>query len=442
VQKEVTPFFERPENCSPTSIVLSIHDSPTTTVTFSDIQDGAVKLKRMSIETPDIDSLSDGEVIQAAIKFLDERLASDSGHESAEATQASDEDQEDEDDIEEEVEGTSEDEEEAESTDSAEEIEIGRSMLTSIREKLANGEGITENFIETLRDMLKPALIIDGQHRLFGAAAVEENIPVLACALIKPDWKEQVFQFTVINDKAVGIPKPFITSLAGMSLTASELSDMKVRLQQAGVQLWEVEVMQKLGYDRRSAFFDKIEFKVAGTAGSSSGLGYQTVKRAGKAWYSPKSHGLIEVMRKLYQSENGPKKNQKALRQEWHEHEDWFFFFNLFWDAVKARFGGTKLWTLKSSLMIAVVLEQLQAVFLKYLSSTTGLTIGKITETNASIRRDKVVSEFVNIVNEFLKNFKEKDFIDWPEKSLNHKSGRERLQNYFEKVRQGGPAKF
>ena len=75
--------------------------------------------------------------------------------------------------------------------------------------------------LEALRDMLKPALVIDGQHRLFGAAGVEEDIPLLVCSLVQPSWKEQVFQFIVVNDKAAGIPKPFITSLAGMSLTSA-----------------------------------------------------------------------------------------------------------------------------------------------------------------------------------------------------------------------------
>ena len=80
--------------------------------------------------------------------------------------------------------------------------------------------------IDSLRDMLKPALVIDGQHRLFGAAGVEEDIPLLVCSLIQPSWKEQVFQFIIISDKAAGIPKPCITSLAGMSLTGGEL-DLK-----------------------------------------------------------------------------------------------------------------------------------------------------------------------------------------------------------------------
>ena len=77
VEKEVTPFFERPENCSPTAIVLSIHDSPTTTVKFEDLSgsSGAIKFKRMSIEMDDFDAMSDDEIMATAVKFLDARLA-------------------------------------------------------------------------------------------------------------------------------------------------------------------------------------------------------------------------------------------------------------------------------------------------------------------------------------------------------------------------------
>ena len=148
-------------------------------------------------------------------------------------------------------------------------------------------------------------------------------------------------------------------------------------------------------------------------------------------------------MRALYQSPGGgTKRNQKALKQEWHEKEDWFLFFNYFWDAVKAKFESTPLWARRSPLMIAVVLEQLQTVFLQFLNSTTGLTIEKISEPDDTLRRAIVIKDFKDIVDQYLKRFQEKNFAPWPEKSLNHKSGKDKLQAYFEKVRQDGRAKF
>lgn len=51
-----------------------------------------------------------------------------------------------------------------------------------------------------------PAMIVDGQHRLYGMAEfIEEDIPVLAVCLIDASPQEQAFQFIVINNKAVKV---------------------------------------------------------------------------------------------------------------------------------------------------------------------------------------------------------------------------------------------
>jgi hypothetical protein len=284
--------------------------------------------------------------------------------------------------------------------------------------------------------MLLPALVIDGQHRLFGAAAVEEDIPFLVCSMVNPEWKEQVFQFTVINDKARGIPKPFITSLAGMSLTSQELSELRTRLSQAGVQLWEVNVMQRLGYEPRSSFYKMIEFKVTGSG--TKGLGYQTMKRVGKSWYDPKHQGLITLMRILYTGTTEKRRSAKTLKTEWQKTDDWFLFLSKFWDQVKQKFGKTKLWELHSPLMIAVVLNQLQETFLTYLDSVSALTLERISVSDDVRRRAQVESEFGTIVDQFLSKFEEKHFSKpWAVKSLNHKDGKELLLDYFDKIQKG-----
>lgn len=53
----------------------------------------------------------------------------------------------------------------------------------------------------------KPALVVDGQHRLYGMSQYElENLPVLITALVDAPLEEQAFQFIVINDKATRVP--------------------------------------------------------------------------------------------------------------------------------------------------------------------------------------------------------------------------------------------
>jgi hypothetical protein len=311
-------------------------------------------------------------------------------------------------------------------------------MLKDLRAKLDDPEQAMQ-LIDTLRDMLKPALIIDGQHRTFGAAKLEEGIPLLVCSLVKPDWKEQVFQFTVINDKAQGIPKPFITSLAGMSLTSTELGELQSRLSQAGVQLWEVDVMQRLGYDPRSTFFNRIEFKTTGSG--ASGLGYQTMKQLGRAWYEPKAPGLVAVYKALYELD-GKKESKKALVSKWQKSEDWFRYFCIFWDHVKEKFASTPLWETHSSLMTAVVLLQFQHSFLRGLGNMVSLTIEKITEEDPGKRALLVEQQFRDIVKQWASRFTTKHFPDeWGVKSLNHKDGKAKLLDYFDKVSLGSSVK-
>ena len=433
VDREVVPFFRIPENCTPTAIVISLHQTPLAEFSFVDVKDpdgGGLNLKRMQISFVDPDTLSTSDVIAEAKNLLDSRLATESRevHSAIPTTESteSDIDDVDEDDL-----------ADDDVPDDDAEIEIGTSMLRELRKRLDEASE-AESLVDVLRDMLKPALIIDGQHRTFGAAKLEEGIPLLVCALVKPDWKEQVFQFTVINDKAEGIPKPFITSLAGMSLTSIELAELQTRLAQAGVQLWEVEVMQRLGYDSRSAFFGKIEFKTTGAG--NAGLGYQTMKQVGKAWYEPKSAGLEAVYRVLYEGDK--KASKKELVSQWQKSEDWFKYFCMFWDHIKERFESTPLWETHSSLMTAVVLLQLQQSYLKSLGNFASLTIKKIVEGDPKKRAKLVEQQFREITEQWFSKFTEKTFPQqWGVKSLNHKDGKTKLLDYFDKVADGSNVK-
>lgn len=442
VDQEVKPFFKIPENCTPTAVVISLHETPIASLKFEDVIDPegvGLDIKRLTLTLTDPASLTDDEVVTAAKEMLDSRLKSDESS-LAEIDDSSNfsgvSEGEDDEEPQDESGSVSDEEEEDERGDDENggKVEIGRSMLREMREKL-NDPSQVAPLIDTLRDMLKPALIIDGQHRIFGAARLEENIPLLVCSLVKPDWKEQVFQFTVINDKAQGIPKPFITSLAGMSLTSGELSDLQTRLSQAGVQLWEVDVMQRLGYDPRSAFFSLIEFKTTGAG--SAGLGYQTMKQLGRAWFDPKAQGLVELFRVLY-AQGSKSSSRKALVSQWQKSEDWFKYFCFFWDHFKDKFAATPLWKTHSSFMTAVVLLQLQHSFLRALGNFVSLTINKIDEPDAKQRALLVESQFKDIVAQWGKNFSLKHFpASWGVKSLNHKDGKAKLLDYFDKISVG-----
>jgi len=464
VANEVTPFFRVPENCTPTSIVLSLHPTNVCNLDFAPVGVGeqslgpGVSLKVLSLTFIDVSKLPPDEVVRYAKDFLDERLANEGEQVNSDpsptvAKSAMDDSFEVVDEDEELASDNAEGDESNEDLDDGDTgdeeavggaaVEIGQSMLMQLRNKLDTPSSMTPDVIECLRDMLKPALVIDGQHRLFGAAGVEEDLPLLVCSLVEPSWKEQVFQFIVVNDKAAGIPKPFITSLAGMSLTGTELDELRDRLTQAGLKLWEVEVMQRLGFDPKSPFFKMIEFKVSSkttvvASPKPEGLGYQTMKRVGRAWHDAKSTGLRITMEKLYSKPSGKKIRRKAALAKWQQSNDWFDFFCYFWGAFKTKFGDTPVWQLHSNLLKAVVLEVIQQDFLNFLN-TLGELLYDFEEEDDQNRRKIVFQRYKKLLDNFVKKheiaFYERDWKG--SKSLNHSDGRKALANLFRKLREG-----
>jgi hypothetical protein len=161
------------------------------------------------------------------------------------------------------------------------------------------------------------------------------------------------------------------------------------------------------------------------------------MKSLGKAWFDPKAQGLINIYRMLY-AQGAKTSSKKALVSQWQKSEDWFRYFCIFWDYFKGKFGATPLWQTHSSLMTAVVLLQLQQSFLRSLGNYVGLTIDKISEPDPVRRAILVESQFKDILEQWGKNFSIKHFpSNWGVRSLNHKDGKAKLLDYFDKVSVG-----
>jgi DGQHR domain-containing protein len=80
----------------------------------------------------------------------------------------------------------------------------------------------------------RPALIVDGQHRLYGMAEYQtENLPVLVVCILDATVQEQAFQFIVINDKAVKVQTSNVKAIVA-HLDESE-EELQARLLKAGV---------------------------------------------------------------------------------------------------------------------------------------------------------------------------------------------------------------
>jgi DGQHR domain-containing protein len=79
---------------------------------------------------------------------------------------------------------------------------------------------------------LRPALIVDGQHRLHGISEFpDEDIPVLVVCMVDASVQEQAFQFIVINNKAVRVPTDNVKAI----IAHLDEEQLQSRLLQAGV---------------------------------------------------------------------------------------------------------------------------------------------------------------------------------------------------------------
>ncbi|GAB4190339.1 MAG: hypothetical protein OHK0022_02990 [Roseiflexaceae bacterium] len=98
------------------------------------------------------------------------------------------------------------------------------------------------DFDENAQPHEKPALIVDGQHRIFGMSEVNnEDIPVLIVALIDASPEEQAFQFVVINNKAAKVPTDNVKAI----LASIDEPILQKRLLNAGVSYGNVSSILK-----------------------------------------------------------------------------------------------------------------------------------------------------------------------------------------------------
>ena len=377
-------FFQLGINQSPTSLIVGIHPSaaglkPLATLEFTDgVESDSIRRARLSIVAQH-DSTLEGAVARvrdqiqyrlsantdAAIAPGEDiaALLEEAEEQAVEESEAADVD----------VAG----DEASESNDVAMEVEVsddslelGRSLLLQLLAKLDDPAWCIANE-KDIRDLARPATIIDGQHRVLAADQCERNIPFSVCAIFDCPWPEQVFQFTVVNYTAKGIPDQFITANAALSLTKPELGVLQDRLVQAGVRVTEYELMKVVQFDKESPFYDLVNLTEKNSADK---IGYRSMVRLARTYYQAKHPGIQQLLVGLYPDIPGHKGVKKRV-DRW-QLNDWGLFFKDFWRAAakvytdeKSKEYSVSLWTPgRSNLLIGVVLEELQTAFLDHLA--------------------------------------------------------------------------
>ncbi|MDX3106005.1 ParB N-terminal domain-containing protein [Nonomuraea angiospora] len=371
-------FFKRPNNFSPTSLIIGLHpreaNSSLLRVEFLE-DENSVPNPRCRIHVEDqFDRLPLQEIRELVRSQIQYRLSQDAELSSVgqdddlPPLEASENEQ---------IEDSSDDYSMLDEDLSAEqedgEVELGTSILKQLLTRLDDDQWVDDHE-EDLRELAKPATVIDGQHRVLGAAACENEITFAVTAILDCPWREQVFQFTVINYTAKGIPDQFITANAALSLTGYELETLQDRLVQAGVKVTEYELMRVVHFDARSPFFDKVNLT---ERPNPNRIGYKTMVRIAKSWYNAR-HPVFQLMLpNLYPQIRGKGTGGRRDRTLQWKRDDWGEFFLTFWRIVAETYRdepsherGYMLWDVgHSQLIVAIVLYKLQESFLDNLGN-------------------------------------------------------------------------
>jgi hypothetical protein len=120
---------------------------------------------------------------------------------------------------------------------------------------------------EILYSLLRPAIIVDGQHRVFGGATAEPDMRFAVCALPDSSWADSVYQFVVINQKAKPIKPAFLSSIIATSLNPTEIGEVYDRLRSSNIDVERAEIMERVNSDPDSPFYQMIDFEVEGAPG-------------------------------------------------------------------------------------------------------------------------------------------------------------------------------
>jgi hypothetical protein len=351
-------FFRESSNQSPTALILGVHvvnDSARRRVVleFLDEEESSTIRKcqlRITFD-PATFGLEDAvEELRSQIGLRLEATEEEAAHEDEEDSSEEDEQEE----------GDDSDD------DSDGEIELGRSLLLDLSKKLDDPTWCNDNR-EDLLDLAKPCTVIDGQHRLKGARNCERNIPFAVIAIYDCPWPEQVFQFTVVNYTAKGIPDQFITANAALSLTGDELDLLKNRLTQAKIKVTEYELMRVVNFDAQSPFYQKVS--MASKGNETGKIGYKTMVQVAKAWHGGKNSAVKQIIANIYPSITGKASVVKRERLARWMQEDWGVFFVDFWKTIHRHYlekapSGFDPWEIgTSNLTLAVTLLELQRAF-------------------------------------------------------------------------------
>lgn len=246
---------------------------------------------------------------------------------------------------------------------------------------------------------VKPGLILDGQHRVWGAKDASEQIvlPIVLLPGLPPS--EQVFHFYIINSKAKPLDKRQLRSIISTSLSKVEIASLYDRFREARVDADQAQWTYRVGTDSSSPFVGLINFGLRGEkAPIDDNVMDQVVSR------------FVRLPRKYNSLVKGV--------EQWDSTDYRFALFYTFWRAIKDTYPNA--WARAAAgdgqLFYKVSMLNLQQFVLETLKSALIM--------NPTPFRDS--DELYDVVTRCLERLPEEFFIrEWRMKSLDTREGHE-----------------
>jgi hypothetical protein len=313
-----------------------------------------------------------------------------------------------------------EEEEEEDSYPSSYLASLTQELIEAVKDLSVLPQARQEAIRNYIEEVSKPGLIIDGQHRVFGAKNVSDHDVSLPVVLLPGlAFSEQVFQFYVLNSKARPLKPTELRRIISTSLTNREIEDLYGRFKAAGIEAEEARWTLKMNTDPSSPFRSRIDFGY-GEAGAiiPENVADQVVRAFMKM---PKSR-----YRQLTAS----------LGDQWTVADSRLEIFFWFWNAIKDVYADT--WRNaeakaetgdKHQLFYKVALLELQTFVLSrfvtalpYRSKDDAPPFSSMEEVSNMVK-----STLTNLPAEFFER-------EWKMKQIDTSEGRRQLAGFMESV--------
>jgi hypothetical protein len=320
----------------------------------------------------------------------------------------------------------------------------------------------------SMESLSRPALVVDGQHRLWGAASATREVMLPVVAIPHCSWIDQIYQFVVINEMAQKVETSLLTDIFGSSLTRSEQAAVRSKLARTRVDVEGRIAAVVASRDPSSPFYDMVQLKIDGDEplDRSAFLSERTIRvlidgssqRHSLGWRTDDDFYQKFVARTFPNRQDWDSWTDGAWKRYWLEF--WSIVGEYYNDQAK-KIKKDPLWTRgqQTNLTKAVTLRQMQSLFMvkciermNEIDNTESILLETLGETDA---REKIaqlraarslpasLEDFRNFVQEFFleKGVPVRAFTTAWKTSLDDAQGQaelwETLETAFERTRKG-----